>query len=107
MIDRILNHTLAKEVARQVVELASLKTDLAEEQRKREAAEKKLKEPVLMITKDPHFLYDANGRAVCSAAANGQHAYGVFALQQAMTAHQQQSAASYYGQLAAIGGTFR
>ncbi len=43
-INHVLNHALAKEVARQVVELAAVKTELAEERKKREEAEKKLKD---------------------------------------------------------------
>ena len=73
--NRILNHTLAKEVARQVVELAAVKTELAEERRKREEAEKKLKEPIYRIHRmEPREFQDFHAKRSLSALTAQQQA---------------------------------
>jgi hypothetical protein len=81
--NHILNHTLAKEVARQVVELAAAKTELAEERRKREEAEKKLKEPIVKLERMPsndfqnfHNARMANQQALGVQGRMNRYAFG-------------------------------
>ena len=73
--NHILNHTLAKEVARQVVELAAVKTELAEERKKCEEAEKKLKERPFQIHRmEPREFQDFHAKRSLSALASQQAA---------------------------------